>query len=240
MRHLYARSIRYMDDWLGRLLERLDAAGVLDDTAVIVTSDHGENFGEGGLMAHAFSLDDRLIRVPLVASGPRTDRLAQTLTSLGRLPLLTADIAGITDHPWAADDLGPHGVAVAQLNPPSTPDHERVALVREEWGLDDAGVARLTTPFMGATDGRFKLIRRDGLEELVDLAADPMEVDPIPVAGAGAAVDAAAALPHLREALDHPSASGGFTLETAEEPRPEPADEETQAIEERMRLLGYM
>ena len=240
MRHLYARSIRYMDDWLGRLLERLDVAGILDDTAVIVTSDHGENFGEGGLMAHAFSLDDRLIQVPLVAAGPRTDRLAQTLTSLGRLPLLTADIAGIAHHPWAADDLGPDGVAVAQLNPPSTPDHERVELVREEWGLDDAGVARLTTPFMCATDGRFKLIRRPGREELVDLAADPMEVDPIQVDDADAAVDAAAALPDLREALDHPSASGGFTLETAEEPRPEPTDEETQAIEERMRLLGYM
>jgi arylsulfatase A-like enzyme len=240
MRHLYARSIRYMDDWLGRLLERLDTAGILDDTAVIFTSDHGENFGEGGLMAHAFSLDDRLIHVPFVAAGPRTDRLPQTVTSLGKLPLLTAEIAGLTDHPWAAHDLGPDGVALAQLNPPSTRDHENVPRVREQWGLDDAGVARLTTPFMCATDGRFKLIRRDGRDELVDLRADPIEVDPVRVAEDDAAPDAAMALPRLREALDHPSASGVPAVAAPTETRPEPSEEETQAIEERMRLLGYM
>jgi arylsulfatase A-like enzyme len=240
MRHLYARSIRYMDDWLGGLLERLDTAGILDDTAVIVTSDHGENFGEGGLMAHAFSLDDRLIHVPFVAAGPRTDRLPQTVTSLGKLPLLTAEIAGLADHPWDAHDLGPDGVAVAQLNPPSTRDHENVPRVREQWGLDDAGVARLTTPFMCATDGSVKLIRRDGRDELVDLRADPMEVDPIRVAGDGAIPGAAMSLPHLRDALDHPSASEAPTVEAPAEGRPGPSDEETQAIEERMRLLGYM
>src|SRR5437016_1832691 len=56
MRRLYRASIRYMDDWLARLLERLGAAGALDDTLVVVTSDHGENLGEGGLVAHGLSL----------------------------------------------------------------------------------------------------------------------------------------------------------------------------------------
>ena len=51
----------------GRVLEDVD----LDDTLVIVCSDHGENFGEGGLVGHAFSLDDRLTRVPFVVGGPR-------------------------------------------------------------------------------------------------------------------------------------------------------------------------
>ena len=70
MRHLYARSVRLMDDWLRDLLDDLDRRGILDRTLVIVTSDHGENFGEGGLMGHAFSLDQRLLRVPLVIAGP--------------------------------------------------------------------------------------------------------------------------------------------------------------------------
>ena len=50
MRHLYGASVRYMDDWLGRGPPgQLDERGALDDTIVLVTSDHGENFGEGGL-----------------------------------------------------------------------------------------------------------------------------------------------------------------------------------------------
>src|SRR5206468_1313962 len=59
MRRLYAASVRYADDWLERLLARLEEAGLLDDTLVIVCSDHGENFGERDLITHAFSLDDR-------------------------------------------------------------------------------------------------------------------------------------------------------------------------------------
>ena len=70
MRHLYARSVRLLDDWVRDLLAELDRRGLLDGTLVIVTSDHGENFGDGGLMGHAFSLDQRLLRVPLVIAGP--------------------------------------------------------------------------------------------------------------------------------------------------------------------------
>src|SRR5437763_1522730 len=54
MRHLYARAAAYLDRWLADVLEALDRRGILDDTLVIVTSDHGENFGEGGLIAHGF------------------------------------------------------------------------------------------------------------------------------------------------------------------------------------------
>src|SRR5207237_405761 len=40
MRRPYRGAVAYMDDWLGTLLDRLDGAGVLDDTLVVVTSDH--------------------------------------------------------------------------------------------------------------------------------------------------------------------------------------------------------
>src|ERR687885_99675 len=61
MRHLYTRSVAYADDWLCRLMELLDARGVLDETLLIATSDHGENLGESRLFGHGFSLDERLI-----------------------------------------------------------------------------------------------------------------------------------------------------------------------------------
>src|SRR5205807_9312823 len=97
MRHLYGRSILAMDAWLARVLERMDSAGILDDTAVIVTSDHGENFGENELIGHSFSLDDSLIQVPLLLRGPAA--ATPSHTSLLDLPILVAGLACLEDHP---------------------------------------------------------------------------------------------------------------------------------------------
>jgi arylsulfatase A-like enzyme len=54
MQHLYERSIAYMDAWLADVLEALDRRGILEQTLVIVTADHGESFGEDGFVAHGF------------------------------------------------------------------------------------------------------------------------------------------------------------------------------------------
>jgi hypothetical protein len=169
--------------------------------------------------------------------------LPEGLTSLGRLPSITAGIADLPDHPWAADDLPPDGVAVSQLNPPVPAGHENVEIVRGWWNLDDAQVARLTTPFMCATDGRFKLLRRDDRdrhEELIDLEADPLELEPTPVGSSELPAAATAAVTRLRAALDHPSAARAAPREPLVDAPPEPTEEETKAIEERMRLLGYL
>jgi arylsulfatase A-like enzyme len=241
MRHLYAASIRYMDDWTARLLERLESRGALDDTAVVVMSDHGENFGERGLIAHAFSLDDRLLRVPVVVSGPGADSLPKKMTSLGELPLLVARLAGLDRHPWTPEDLPPEGIAVAQVNPPLDPDHPRVEAVSNEWRLDAEAIERLTCSFTAATDGRFKLVRGAGREVLYDLDVDPLELAPVPPGSPDRSGDAARAVPALREAIAHPSARPRHGVDAGDRLDRQPAsDAETEAIEERMRLLGYM
>src|SRR5438874_2599017 len=51
MRRFYAASLRYLDGWVGRLLDSLARVDAIDETLVIVCSDHGENLGEGGLLA---------------------------------------------------------------------------------------------------------------------------------------------------------------------------------------------
>src|SRR5205823_5134945 len=52
-RDAYDDCIAYLDDQLGRLLDELDRRGLLRDTLVIITSDHGENLGEHQLYGHA-------------------------------------------------------------------------------------------------------------------------------------------------------------------------------------------
>ncbi|MCI0378262.1 MAG: sulfatase, partial [Gemmataceae bacterium] len=66
----YDGGIAYLDDQLNRLLEELDRRGILKDTLVIITSDHGEHFGEHGRFIHGNSLHRQLLHVPLVMLFP--------------------------------------------------------------------------------------------------------------------------------------------------------------------------
>jgi arylsulfatase A-like enzyme len=100
MRLLYRQSVRLVDDWLDRLLTTLDAAGVLPDTQIIVTSDHGENLGDGGLLGHAFSLDERLVRVPFVTAGPLPVE-DDGLLLLSDVPAWLTESLAIAGTPWS-------------------------------------------------------------------------------------------------------------------------------------------
>jgi arylsulfatase A-like enzyme len=223
-RHLYAAEIRLMDDWVGRLLERLDGGGILDDTIVIVTSDHGENFGEGKLIGHALSLDHRLIHVPFVAAGPGLGSLDGVFTTAS-IPKVIAEAVGLREHPWTAAPT-PNGVAIAQYNGLADPGDDRIARSAAEWGLDEEGVKRMTTSMTAATDGRTKLIRYGASELVVDLRADPFELSP-------ARANGDAALKPLREALDLAQAA-------EREPARDVGLTESAELEDRMRQLGYL
>ena len=68
----YDDCIAYMDEQIGALLDELDRRGVLENTLVIVTADHGEHWGEHGLFGHAASLHREEIHVPLLVLAPRS------------------------------------------------------------------------------------------------------------------------------------------------------------------------
>jgi arylsulfatase A-like enzyme len=77
MRVIYDQQIQYLDVKVGELFDELSSRGLLESTTLIITSDHGENFGEHGLIEHQFSLNNSLIHVPLILwnrriSEPRT------------------------------------------------------------------------------------------------------------------------------------------------------------------------
>jgi arylsulfatase A-like enzyme len=67
----YDGEIRSMDDGFGYLIEFLREQGLYDDTMIVLTSDHGEEFGEHGKVGwHSHSLFDELLRVPLIVKLP--------------------------------------------------------------------------------------------------------------------------------------------------------------------------
>jgi arylsulfatase A-like enzyme len=67
----YDAEIHIMDTQLGRLFDWLQSRGRLASTLVVVTADHGEHFGEHGLVAHDNGLYEEVLRVPLVIRDPR-------------------------------------------------------------------------------------------------------------------------------------------------------------------------
>ncbi len=241
MRHLYARSVAYMDAWLADVLEALSQRGILDETLVIVTSDHGESFDEAGLIAHGFGLDQRLIRVPLVLAGPGASGGDQVF-SLASLPALIAGAAGLPQHPWD-DAEAPAGTAIAQYDAIAAAEDPRVVEFARRFGIGAAGITRLTASFETAVDGRGKLLRSDAYADVgFDLEADPDERAPLPrdagFGGLAAALDGVAGAGAAGAALDGVAGAAAAAPGTA--PSGGPSPEELAALEQQMRLLGYL
>jgi len=94
----YDREIAFVDDRLGALFSSLDHRGVLDDTIVIVTSDHGEEFTEHGMMGHGFNVYNTTLLVPLLISYPgvvpESVRASQPV-ALQNLPITIVELAGM-------------------------------------------------------------------------------------------------------------------------------------------------
>jgi arylsulfatase A-like enzyme len=70
LRELYAMEVSELDATLGRMIERLDAYGLLDEALFVVTSDHGEGFFERARLDHGYGPYDELLHVPLMIRFP--------------------------------------------------------------------------------------------------------------------------------------------------------------------------
>ena len=234
MRHLYERAVTLMDAWVGRLLTLLDQKGVLDDTWVIVTSDHGENLGECGLLGHAFSLDHRLLHVPLVVAGPDTVDIAPFFSTLS-LPALIGEMAGLAANPWTRQRSGRDDIAIAQYDAIVAADDPRLDTITELWNLDTAGREIFMHPMTAATDGHRKLVRHGSTFRGYDLDGDPGEASPVAIADPAESSmrDLYAAILEADSTDLDPAIIAAVTDQAA-------GAEVDEGLAEQMRLLGYL
>ncbi|MDP9179897.1 MAG: sulfatase-like hydrolase/transferase, partial [Gemmatimonadota bacterium] len=93
----YDESLAALDQQLGMLLDELDRRGVLRNTVVLITADHGEEFGEHGLLEHGKSLYIQALHVPLLVifpgSVPHGRRVSEPVT-LRDVPATLLALAG--------------------------------------------------------------------------------------------------------------------------------------------------
>ena len=95
----YDCGIKYMDEYIGKIFNYLEEKGVLDDTAIIITADHGENFGELGIYSEHGTADHATCRIPMIIKWPGMKSGADNGLhySLDLAPTMS-DILGTT--PW--------------------------------------------------------------------------------------------------------------------------------------------
>ena len=93
----YDAEVRLLDGLLAELVRGLRRGGTLDRTVLIVTSDHGEAFGEHGNWYHEVMLYDEVMRVPLLIRGPHLPTGLRVADRVGLVDLAPTilDAAGI-------------------------------------------------------------------------------------------------------------------------------------------------
>ena len=182
----YDAAIRKVDDEVATLLDYLDDAGVLDETAVVVTGDHGEALGEHGIYAEHAMPHRPCQRVPLVVSWPDiTDDAAgqaveEYVYQFDLMPTICDQYDVDTPDGWAAESF-----TDALSDPDGFEGREFVvsghgiytfgrALYEDDWLY-----VRLLHPGVFSLPGQYNDpdLPHDGLELLYDLDEDPNMTD---------------------------------------------------------------
>lgn len=175
----YDSCIAYIDAQLGRLLGELERRGRLENTLVIVTSDHGEQLGEHGLVSHGASVHREEVHVPLLVVPPspaRASRIVAEPVSLRDVPATVAEWV-----PLGAPSPFPGRSLTRFLNVSTADSADDSPVLSElEHNIVFPPPMPIPAPFGPArslTTRDLVYIRRgDGGEELYDAANDALEI----------------------------------------------------------------
>jgi arylsulfatase A-like enzyme len=165
-------SIEFIDDSVGRIIDAIHRLNLTDDTVIVFTSDHGDVFGDHGLILKHFSHYDAAIRVPLIISGGATGAgTHRDLASSTDIAPTLLDLAGVG--PMA----GVQGTSLVPLMKGTAEAWRTAVLVEEDqpYGLPTLpGPVRLRTVVTDAL--RYTRIAGTPIAELYDLATDTHEM----------------------------------------------------------------
>ena len=156
--HYYA-NITLIDEGIGKIIDALESAGVLDETLIVFTSDHGDALGDHGLPYKGFFYDP-MVHVPLLIRGPG-------VPTGGRCSSLVS-----------TQDLVPLFYHACGVEPPRTLEGEDVSrlLANPEDTIREVAFSEIGGRTMAVTAQHKYVHYVDGSAELYDLSEDPHEV----------------------------------------------------------------
>jgi len=161
----YDGEIRYLDHCLGLLFEKLKTLNIYENTLIIITSDHGEAFGEHALLFHDRVLYEEVLRVPLIIKYPYSSRRGVIEKQVSLVDLFPT-ILSLLNYPIPP---GIDGEPIEDSNHPIIAEnHIRSAFQDTE--------KRFRRDLKTIYQGKYKYIwASNGLHELYDLEKDPRE-----------------------------------------------------------------
>lgn len=168
------RMLAAVDEGLDRMLDRLQEMGKLDDTVVVVTSDHGYFYGEHGLSQERRLAYEETLRIPLLVRYPRA--IARG-TVLGPM-VLTLDLAPTFLELGGLTPENLDGKSFLPLLEGGSPDWRRSFLI--EYYSDTVFPRIVNLGYRAIRTERYKLIHYlelEGMDELYDLTSDPYEME---------------------------------------------------------------
>ena len=168
----YDAAIAYLDHELDRLFRALEEKGVLDNTIVVVTSDHGEEFAEHGLYLHGNSLYMPSLHVPLMLWGPAgipAGTRVNPAVSLTDLAATLTELAGIDRSGLGGSPLSAFWGGNAPLNRPVLSEIQKGVRLPEWYPVSESDMASVVVGGMHYIQGGTTR------EQLFDWANDPME-----------------------------------------------------------------
>jgi arylsulfatase A-like enzyme len=175
----YDSCIAYLDRHVGLLLDEMERLGSLENTLVIVTSDHGEQIGERGLIGHGTSVYRSEVHVPLLVIPPSRSSPAKVVhepVSLREIPATVAEWVDLgARNPFPGRSLtrflGDGTERLPETSPVLSELLDNVAFPEEVQIPPSAGSVRSLV-----SRDQVYIRREDGREELYDLLDDPLEL----------------------------------------------------------------
>ncbi|MGB2201392.1 MAG: sulfatase-like hydrolase/transferase [Pseudooceanicola atlanticus] len=178
----YMGLIRQCDDQLGRILDHLEETGAMDNTMIVLTSDHGDYLGDHWL-GEKDLFHQQSVKIPLIIADPRAEADATRGTTCDAL-VEAIDLTA-TFIQAAGGDVPDHIVEGRSLHPflfGKTPgDWREVAISEYDYSVtkmrDMLGVESRDARLFMVFDGRWKMIHAEGgfRPMLFDLETDPEE-----------------------------------------------------------------
>ena len=165
---LYDAEIRYTDNHIGKLLAKLDDLNLADDTLVVFTADHGDEFFEHGFRGHQHTLYEEAVQVPMVMRLPGVLPAGKRATGNAGLQDVFSTVADLLNVPLPNYEIGP------SLRPLwENGDDGRQQFMELELAHRDIHITSVR-------DGETKVIwdRAKQRLEVFDLASDPLEQNP--------------------------------------------------------------
>lgn len=175
----YRRGAAAIDASLQRLVDTMNTVGIRDRSLIVLTSGHGEEFGEHGARGHGTQLYEEVLNVPLLMAGGQARNGKRFGTIAGQIDIAPTvlDLAGLQVPKWMQGrSLAPEVAGRGSVSSP----YRFSEAHRDRRLLNDGRVAPWSPPAFAVRDGRYKAIiegsGRSAVVRAYDLGDDPLEL----------------------------------------------------------------